>query len=767
MPATFGLIGIAVALFSWPGDDASRVQSARAQESASPAPAKNPLKSGWDVKVTLPITPDVVDLLLDQFEEIAESHREEVEAAKAAGGNAKQQPVDPLAEFAGLAAKPGDAPPPVERRKTVVLTFDTATSSGAATRFEDALRLARGMTSPYVRGLKFVAVVPGELRGHAILPVLTCDLLMVGSAASLGDATISQPGVDGDKMMIDAYRELATKRGGVPLPIVEALVRPSIELVYVTMIDGKTQFIAGEQLIELRQQNPGWREDVWAAATQPLIMKTEPLIASGVAAAIADSPDAARGELGLEELRSASEVFASLAEPIGRLLDIRGAISPDRARRWERDLVRTAESGEATMWLIDIDSPGGDLASSVRLAGTLAGPDDPIRKSVGFVSGRAIGDAALIATACRPLYLHPDATLGGPGGSSPSQAQIEELGETIAQNASRSRRSGALLKGLLSPAIEVYRYTSRRTGETRYATPDEIAADPETANNPKAWRQWERVELAEGITANRAIELGLADGLSETIADAATQVGLAAPPPSVTGGGIIRFVEWLGGRTGFAPLLLLIGMVMLTIEVGTPGVSIPGFISLVCFALYFWIQFLSGTAQWLEILAFALGIACLLIEVLVLPGFGAFGIGGLALIVIGLVLSSQTFVFPRNSYQLGEMTRNLWLLIASAAVVMAALSFLKYLLPQTRWMRNLALAVPDDEALDRAERLTDYEHLLGKIGMATTPLMPAGRARFGDQQVQVVTDGTPVAAGVDVRVVDVMGNRVVVKPLGG
>jgi hypothetical protein len=77
----------------------------------------------------------------------------------------------------------------VERRKTVVLTFDTATSSGAATRFEDALRLARGMTSPYVRGLKFVAVVPGELRGHAILPVLTCDLLMVGSAASLGDAT--------------------------------------------------------------------------------------------------------------------------------------------------------------------------------------------------------------------------------------------------------------------------------------------------------------------------------------------------------------------------------------------------------------------------------------------------------------------------------------------------------------------------------------------------------------------------------------------------
>jgi membrane-bound ClpP family serine protease len=79
--------------------------------------------------------------------------------------------------------------------------------------------------------------------------------------------------------------------------------------------------------------------------------------------------------------------------------------------------------------------------------------------------------------------------------------------------------------------------------------------------------------------------------------------------------------------------------------------------------------------------------------------------------------------------------------------------------------KHLALEMPDDEAIERAERLTDYEYLLGESGVATTPLRPAGKAKFGNEFVQVISDGTPLSTGDAVRVIEVKGNRVVVAPV--
>jgi len=51
----------------------------------------------------------------------------------------------------------------------------------------------------------------------------------------------------------------------------------------------------------------------------------------------------------------------------------------------------------------------------------------------------------------------------------------------------------------------------------------------------------------------------------------------------------------------------------------SPGIGIGGLIATVCFALFFWSQFLHGTAGWLEVILFVLGVAFLLVEVFVLP----------------------------------------------------------------------------------------------------------------------------------------------------
>jgi membrane-bound serine protease (ClpP class) len=52
--------------------------------------------------------------------------------------------------------------------------------------------------------------------------------------------------------------------------------------------------------------------------------------------------------------------------------------------------------------------------------------------------------------------------------------------------------------------------------------------------------------------------------------------------------------------------------------------------------------------------------------------------------------------------------------------------------------------------------------LLGATGVAETVLRPAGKGRFGDQLVDVVTEGDFITKGERIKIVTVDGSRVVV-----
>jgi membrane-bound ClpP family serine protease len=700
------------------------------------ANAVNKPRVGWKVDVTLPLTTAAVDRVLDQLSVVA--------------GQPDERAADVI-------------------RRDVILHFLAKGAAGAkadagdgsATQFEDALRLARAFSAADFRSLRLVAYVDASVRGHAVLPILACDALLVGPSASIGDAVFLERGNDGDETVVVSYRTIAARRGVFPVEVAEALVRPSVELVQATTLDGKRRFAFGEQLEELRRGGEGWREDIWAAAGEPLMLTADKLRDARIASQIVPNVDRARASLELAELRSVSEEMVTGAT-VGTLLEINGVISSDRVRRWELNLINSAEGGEVNLWMVTIDSPGGNLNGSVQLAGTLSTVQPPIRRTVGYASGQTLADAALVAVACRPLYMNPNSRLGGPGAVMVNREDLDVLDEAIERIAKDVSRPAALIRGLLDPTLEVRRYVNRRTGEVRYATQQDIDSE---GDNQDQWQAGEAINLKNGLSAAEAIELGLAEGQAETIKEVATLVGLTDVPAPLAARGIVHFVEWFGSLTGVSVFLLLLGLLLLSVEVGAPGLSVPGFVSMICFALYFWMQFLNGTAEWLEILLFALGVICIGIEIFVVPGVGVFGIGGLCLLVLGVVLTSQTFVIPRNAYQYEQLTQNLWLVLASIAAVMTGLAILKVFLPQTRFMRDLALEVPDDLLLDRSERLADFEYLEGQVGQATTPLMPAGRVRFGDELVQVVTDGSPVAVGQSVRVIQVLGNRVVVAPL--
>lgn len=99
--------------------------------------------------------------------------------------------------------------------------------------------------------------------------------------------------------------------------------------------------------------------------------------------------------------------------------------------------------------------------------------------------------------------------------------------------------------------------------------------------------------------------------------------------------------------------------------------------------------------------------------------------------------------------------------------MVAAFVFIRRFLPHTPYLRRMMLEPPGEENEDLTEResLVNWSHLQGKRGVATTQLTPSGKARFGDDVVDVISDGDLISKGEDVFVAEVRGNHVLVLPI--
>ena len=212
--------------------------------------------------------------------------------------------------------------------------------------------------------------------------------------------------------------------------------------------------------------------------------------------------------------------------------------------------------------------------------------------------------------------------------------------------------------------------------------------------------------------------------------------------------------------------MIFLGGLGIYIELHAPGLGIGAFMAVVAFALFFWSHFLEGTAGWLEVTLFVTGCICLLTEIFVLPGFVIFGLGGGVLILTSIVLASQTFFIPQNEYQLARLQNSLLALTLSVGGLIGAIWVLNHWLPHAPVLQHVFLAPPEGEEaeiISRREMLVDLDNLVGAVGVATTPLGPSGKARFGNHLVDVISTGEFIARDSQVVVTEVHGNRVVVR----
>src|SRR5213082_110627 len=414
-----------------------------------------------------------------------------------------------------------------------------------------------------------------------------------------------------------------------------------------------------------------------------------------------------------------------------------------------RRAVKTAESNDASAIVFDMNTYGGRLDTATEIVNALNQIKIP---TYTFINTNAGSAGALIVIATQHIYMAPVSAIG-------AAAPILSTGEDLSATAKEKTISywSALIRG-----------SAIKNGHN----PDLAEA---FMNKEKEVKIGNRVVHPKGavltLNAQEATEKIngkplLAEGVADSIADLTKKAGLKGNIVTIEPTGFEHIAFWI---TALAPLLLLGGILGAYLEFKIPGVTWPGIISAICFALFFLGHYLAGLAGWEVVALFVLGIVLVLIEILFFAHTTiVFGVVGVFLMLASLLWTMIDHYPGQNFLPTGNMLAvpllNMFIAIVGSFIIIALLA--RYL-PRTSIYRRFALidANPPGPSLAGVPRqfTTALALTPGMQGTAVTVLRPSGKARFADRVVDVVTEGEFIGPQTPVTVILTDGMRVVVK----
>jgi membrane-bound ClpP family serine protease len=646
-----------------------------------------------------------------------------------------------------------------EVRPILVLEFwpPLNPEEGSASEFERSLSLARFLSGKELSGIRTVAYLPRTVIGHAVLPVIACEQIIMHPDAELGDAGVNE---DNLSMTVrGAYREISNRRRTVPEAVALGMLDRALS-VYKAQTNDGDRYVLQDEADELKAENAVDALDtVIGAGDIGKFTGRELRLDHGFVSHFAADR---------RELAAALSVSVNDLEPNPGMtgdwkpirIAIDGPMNSSLTNRVQRTIEERLRNEGTNFVLLDINSPGGAPAASLNLAAFLAGLDAAKLRTVAFVSNEARADAAIVAIACDHLVMHDAATLGGSGAYQPSEDELRDMRAPIQHLCREKSKAWSLPVAIMDPTLEVKRYALKETAIVDYFSDDELSEQVD----PARWHAEAAVTDGQPLEtdANQAEEYGLVRYVVDGFDEVKQLYQLENDPTLIEPNWADELVHQLAQPHVAGTLMFFAGFALI-VELTSPGIGAGAFISTVCFSLFFWSQYLSGTATWLEVILFVLGIAFIAVEIFVLPGFGVFGLGGAALIVASLILASQTFVLPQNEYQMRQLPWSILSVVLVGAGVVSGLVVLRKYLHQAPILRRMMLDPPSVAAAELVE-LDPLTRLLNQTGETITPLMPSGRARIDDDLVDVVSDGAAIERGVLVRVTSVDGGRILVSP---
>jgi membrane-bound serine protease (ClpP class) len=254
-------------------------------------------------------------------------------------------------------------------------------------------------------------------------------------------------------------------------------------------------------------------------------------------------------------------------------------------------------------------------------------------------------------------------------------------------------------------------------------------------------------------------------------------------------------------------VLIVVFLVCGVIEMMAPGISAPGIIAAVALIILIVSPLLVGLAEVWHLILFFIGFLMLMVEVFVTPGFGVLGIGGIIAMVAGLILAvvptggGGPVPLPAPEMMATLQQSILWTFIGVIGGAIGFFVLVKYygqmpilnrMVLQTS-QRAVVGATPglppagnsgpanqreedgsEESARDNPRIVAARQTIagdetmgggvrVGDVGRTTGELRPMGKAQFAGRVIDVQSVGTWVDAARPVRVVKMIGSRVIVE----
>jgi len=413
--------------------------------------------------------------------------------------------------------------------------------------------------------------------------------------------------------------------------------------------------------------------------------------------------------------------------------------------------------------------------------------------TVAYITTEAMSAGAMISVHCQDIIMLENATIGDcapmilvPGQKlegverEKTESFIRGLFDRAA-NANNYPR--ALLRAMVTMQIEVYRVKNIKTGEYEFFESIELSN-----KDPNEYDLDNKELVVEGsrlltLIASDALEYGIARAVVKDLTGALDflaerdGVTIIRPPMVLETLWSEEMVRWLNSPAVMAVLIML-ALLGVYIEFNTPGVGLPGLVAVICFVVIIGSKYLIGLANWVEVALFFVGVLLLMVEIFILPGFGIAGFLGITCILAGLFgmlikNPPDTLPWPETPLDWQVFTRGvLGLSLGFVGFVVLAWLLAKYL-PKLQFLSGLVL-VPTG-----AKQGTEFEVSMtippesktvsvniGDLGEVISTLRPTGKAKFGNAIVDVVAEAEFLDKGTNVEIIEIHGNRVVVKAKG-
>jgi membrane-bound serine protease (ClpP class) len=406
---------------------------------------------------------------------------------------------------------------------------------------------------------------------------------------------------------------------------------------------------------------------------------------------------------------------------------VTGVIELGLAPYIERSVSEAAAAGASAI-VLDIDTPGGRVDAAERIADALSDSEVPV---YSLVNRRAFSAGALIALSTSRIYMRPGSVIGA---ATPVDGSGKKAPEKIVSAMRSEMRALAEAQGL-DPTVAA-------------AMVDEDVEIEGVVESGKLLT----LTTSEAVALDYAVEIEDLDALLAALGYSGADV-------------VTSKVNWAEQLVRFfsnpivAPFLLSLGFLGLLAEIKTPSFGMAGLAGVISLSLYFGSHLIVGLAGLEDMLIFGAGVVLLGVEALVIPGFGLFGVAGIAAVAAGLFMSMLGSLPTASEYTSAGM-----ILTTTVLLVLVSAWALIRTLPRTSRLAKSGIFL-----LQRTDRAIGYESaevrddLMDSVGTAITDLRPSGTALFGDERIDVVSESEWITEGTQVRVISAEGYRHIVR----